>query len=214
MIERKTFTWELKEADSEAGTFEGYASIFGNVDLGGDVVAKGAFRKSIKAQKGKVPLFWRHDQPIGTADVEEDEKGLHTLGFPLVQDVQLAREGMALVKAGAVRAMSIGYVATDAPRDGKTGIRTIKTADLLEVSLVPFGMNPAATVTAVKALREAFANDEELTAALIEGRALHPEFAKALALLAFPVVHSHTDDNSTEAGAILRALKEAITWTS
>jgi len=214
MIERKTVAWDLKEADSEAGTFEGYASIFGNVDLGGDVIQKGAFRKSVKAQKGKVPLFWRHDQPIGTATVEEDEKGLHTLGFPLVNDVQLAREGMALVKAGAVRAMSIGYVATDAPRDGKTGIRTIKTADLLEVSLVPFGMNQLATVTAVKALREAFGNLDELTAALVEGRALHPEFAKELAAFAFPGVQSHTENDSTEAAALLRTLKESMTWTS
>ena len=212
MIERKTVLLEVKapESGDDAGTFEGYASIFGNVDLGGDVIQKGAFRKSVKAQKGQVPLFWRHDQPIGMATVQEDEKGLHTLGFPLVNDVQLAREGMALVKAGAVRAMSIGYVPLNAPRDTKTGIRTIKEADLLEVSLVPFGMNPAAGVTAVKALREAFENLDELTAALIEGRALAPDFAKALALSAFPAVQSDT----TEAAAVLHALKETLTWTS
>ena len=167
----------------------------------------GAFKASVKAQKGKVPLFWNHDVPIGTALVAEDEKGLHTVGSPLVNDVVAAREGMALVKAGAVRGMSVGYIARASSRDEKTGVRTIKTADLLEVSLVPFGMNPAATVTSVKSLAE-FADAVALAAALVEGKTFDPDFAEALALLAFPRVSSSLDES--EAKAALESLNALL----
>jgi hypothetical protein len=204
--------FEMKEADAAAGTFEGYASVFGNVDLGKDVVLKGAFRKSIKAQKGVVPLYANHnhrrgDNPIGTAQVEEDEKGLHTLGFPLVNDVVAAKETMALAKAGAMRGMSIGYLSRVASYDEKTGVRTIKEADLFEVSILGtgHGMNPLAGVSSVKSLGE-FADAEALAEALIEGKSFTPEFARELALLAFPRVSFDAD----EAKSVLESIRNLV----
>ena len=45
---------EYKEVDTdEDGSFEGYASVFGNKDLGNDVVEKGAFMRSLKYKKPK-----------------------------------------------------------------------------------------------------------------------------------------------------------------
>ncbi len=42
MFDRFIVALETK-ADASTGEFEGYGAIFGNVDLGGDVIIKGAF---------------------------------------------------------------------------------------------------------------------------------------------------------------------------
>ena len=46
--------WKMpddEEDDKYKGTFSGYASVFGNKDLGGDVVVRGAFRESLRKRK-------------------------------------------------------------------------------------------------------------------------------------------------------------------
>jgi HK97 family phage prohead protease len=150
------FPFEVKSVAASGGTFSGYASVFGNVDLGGDVVAKGAFvdyLDQLKSSGRKVPILWQHrsGEPIGVYDeLKEDDHGLFVEGRLLVDDVQRAREAYALLKAKAITGMSIGYKTRDSAYDQVTGIRTLKKLDLPEASLVTFPMNEAATVTTVK----------------------------------------------------------------
>ena len=59
-VETKSFELEIKDADSN-GMIRGFASTFGNVDLGMDVVDKGAFKKAIKESKGLWPILADHD---------------------------------------------------------------------------------------------------------------------------------------------------------
>lgn len=196
-VRRLVVPFVMKEIDEKTGAFEGYASVFGNVDLDGDIILAGAFKASIKEQRGEVPLFYRHTDPIGTAQVEEDAKGLKTLGFPIMEDVPEAKKAMALVRARSVKGMSVAILPRVATRDSTTGIRTIKRAELLEVSLVPFGANPEARVTSVKSLSE-LTSAELLIAALIEGRPFDEKSARELALLRFPGVSSDTDSVSVK----------------
>lgn len=132
---------------------EGYGSIFGNVDLGGDIVARGAFKDSLAEHEaaGTNPqMFWMHDwsKVAGRWDsMAEDNTGLAVKGT--LADTELGNEMRTLLKMKAVRGLSIGFFIKDADyRDD--GIRVIKSADLVETSLVSLGMNPMATVTAVK----------------------------------------------------------------
>ncbi|WP_411838580.1 HK97 family phage prohead protease [Paracoccus sp. ME4] len=147
------FGLELKALD-DAGAVEGYASIFGNVDEGGDKVMPGAFVEGIARarQTGrKVKMLWNHDpqQPIGIwEDLVEDGRGLRGKGR-LVMEVARAREVHALLKAGAVEGLSIGYRTLEAKPEGN--VRLLTKLDLYEVSVVPFPMNQRAKVTAVKA---------------------------------------------------------------
>jgi HK97 family phage prohead protease len=151
-METKAFGFEVKEI-TEEGTVEGYASIFGNVDQGGDKVAPGAFVESLARarQEGrKVKMLWQHnpDEPIGVwDDLAEDGKGLRVKG-KLVLEVSKAREALALMKAGAMGGLSIGYRTLQSEPDGNT--RLLKKLDLYEVSPVTFPMNRAAKITAVK----------------------------------------------------------------
>lgn len=151
----KSFDFDVKSVDEE-GVFTGYGSVFGTVDGGGDIVAKGAFADSLAArvEKGrKLPILWQHDsrEPIGVYEsVKEDDHGLLMTGRLLINDVQRAKEAYALMKAGAVTGMSIGYSVDDDSFDSKTRIRTLLKMGLHETSLVTFPMHDDARVDSVK----------------------------------------------------------------
>jgi len=148
---------EIKEVSAD-GTFTGYGSMFNNVDLDRDVIAPGAFTKTLADKSPqKIKLLWQHDpsQPIGVWEkMAEDSRGLKVTGRLLInQGVPKADEAYALLKAGALDAMSIGFVIPPGgyDLDEKKRARIIKQADLWEISLVTFPANPKARITSVKA---------------------------------------------------------------
>jgi HK97 family phage prohead protease len=144
------------------GTFSGYASLFGEVDLGRDAIERGAFAASIeKRGAGGVRMLFQHDpaEVIGRWTVlREDERGLYVEG-KLATDVERAREVLALMKAGALDGLSIGFRAVKTRADRKAGVRRILEADLWEISVVTFPMLPTARVSNVKHRR--FYRDRE-----------------------------------------------------
>ncbi|MCA0257129.1 MAG: HK97 family phage prohead protease [Proteobacteria bacterium] len=144
---------ETKMVSDEAGAISGLAWKFGVPDRVGDDILPGAF----KGVKLPVPMLFGHDMndPIGTWDVAtEKSDGLHLTGKMLVEEVARAREIHALVQSGAVRGLSIGFIIkSSSPRVG--GGRTIKSLELLEVSLVTVGMHPGAKVTSAKSAVQA-----------------------------------------------------------
>ncbi|WP_454917290.1 phage major capsid protein [Xanthobacter sediminis] len=153
---------ELKSLTSGAsGEIEGIAWPFGTPDRVGDVIEKGAFASA----RLPLPMLFGHDMgdPVGAwTEATESPDGLRLKGKMLVDDVARAREVHAMVKAGAVKGLSVGFQTTKAvPRKG--GGRTISALDLLEVSLVTVPMHPGAQVTAIKGAEQ---NDmSEATAA-------------------------------------------------
>lgn len=138
------------------GIFEGFGSVFGNVDSYKEIVAPGAFAESLagwKAVDRLPPVLWQHrsGEPIGPyLSMEEQPVGLHVKGQLLVDDVQRAKEARALMKAKAVNGLSIGFVTREDSFDRVSGIRTLKKIDLWEVSIVTFPANPAAQISSVK----------------------------------------------------------------
>jgi HK97 family phage prohead protease len=144
--------FDVKALDANDGTFKGYAAIFGNVDLGGDIIMPGAFKELVQNEDGKIAILWQHDQhqPIGVAEVGQDEKGLSVAG-ELVLDDPIARKAYAHLKAKSVRAMSIGFdVLEGGAKYLADGVRQLSNLKLWEVSVVTFGMNPLARVAGVK----------------------------------------------------------------
>ncbi|MCV2868529.1 HK97 family phage prohead protease [Defluviimonas sp. WL0002] len=131
---------------------EGYASLFGVADQGGDIVQIGAYRRSLvrlKEEGRAVKMLWQHDpaQPIGVWDeITEDARGLKVKGR-ILTEVQKGREAAALLAAGAIDGLSIGYRAITVERDAK-GQRLLREVELWEVSLVTFPMLPEARVAA------------------------------------------------------------------
>lgn len=142
-------------AVNDKGYFSGYASVFHHIDDQKDVVLPGAFKSSLEKwerQGGWPKMLWQHNQkePIGRwLFIEEDHKGLYVEG-QLLLDVQKANEAYALMRAGAVDGLSIGYRVVKSGREGKSCVRHISEVDLLEISVVTFAANERAKITRVK----------------------------------------------------------------
>lgn len=163
--ERIIVPFERKALDSE-GVFEGYGSTFGNVDFGGDIIAKGAFLDSLAEWKEKeeLPLMpWFHDtkMPVGDwLEMREDDVGLFVKGSLWLGQKQIESSKMVhnLLTGTGPKGMSIGFTSQasdfkEIEMDGELRtIRVIKKAKLFELSIVPFGMNPNARVTSAKSL--------------------------------------------------------------
>ncbi len=153
-LEHKFVALGEAEAVTDGVRIKGYASHFGEVDQGGDIVVRGAYEASLKRLDGKggrVKMLWQHDpaQPIGVWDVvREDARGLWVEGR-ILEDVERGREAAALVRAGAIDGLSIGYRTVKATKNDK-GQRLLTELELWEVSLVTFPMLPSARVAAAK----------------------------------------------------------------
>ena len=137
---------------ADAGAeIEGYASLFGRIDLSRDMVERGAFADSlVRRGAAGVKLLWQHDpaQPVGIWTViREDARGLFVRGR-LNTEVARARELLALIRQGALDGLSIGYRTVRARTDPATRVRRLLAVDLQEVSLVTFPMLPEARVSA------------------------------------------------------------------
>ena len=132
----------------DAGAIAGIAWPFGSADRMGDMIEPGAFA----SVKPPVPMLAYHhpDKPVGAWDaLTVKANGLHVAGKLLVDDVALARELRALVRAGAVKGLSIGF-STKKSTIRRDGGRTITALDLAEISLVTIPIHPGARVTAAK----------------------------------------------------------------
>lgn len=158
-LKRKRLDFALKiKSVTETGEFSGYASVFGVEDGHGDVVVKGAFRKSLAdwEKKGRFPaLLWQHkmDEPIGVyTKMVEDDHGLFVEGRLLIEDDQLAKRAHGHMKAGSLTGISIGYICDDWVYDKALGVFKLNTIDLWEASLVTFPANDDARVEEVKSI--------------------------------------------------------------
>ncbi|MBN9305640.1 MAG: peptidase U35 [Devosia sp. 67-54] len=131
------------------GRFAGYASVFGEVDDGGDIVMPGAFRKSLGLRgRHRVKMLFQHDpkEPVGTWDkVAEDGFGLWVEGR-LVGEVPRADALRRLIAKGAVDGLSIGFRTVKSTRDPRSGHRRLWEIDLWEISIVTFPMMDRARI--------------------------------------------------------------------
>lgn len=152
-FELKRLTTQQTEDGDAFGFFEGVASTFGQPDLIGDVIERGAFADSL-ARARPIKMLWQHDPraPIGVWDqVRETPAGLVVQGR-LVLAVQQARETLALLRAGAVDALSIGFSVPKggAAVDRDSSTRRLSKIELWEISVVTFPANARARIHRVK----------------------------------------------------------------
>jgi HK97 family phage prohead protease len=148
--------FEIKEIKEDAENFivEGMASVYGNVDLGDDIVEAGAFRDDLTEKGNERPILWQHfsSEPIGLGVFSEMGNGLF-VKIMLPKADQFVRERvMPQIKIGSVKGLSIGYKANDYSMDMVNGkrVRRLKRCGLRETSCVTFPMNEEARIMAAK----------------------------------------------------------------
>lgn len=152
-LHKKSLALAIKQV-GEAGVFEGYGSTFDVLDQGGDIVVRGAYAKTLEHRGARgIKLLYEHNpsEPIGVwEDLREDDVGLYCRGRLLIEDLPKAREVHALMRAGAVDGLSIGYRVVDSARDTQQGARLLQEVDLREISVVTFPMNETSRIASVK----------------------------------------------------------------
>ena len=210
MLQQKRAAFEVKKEPDQDGYFEGYASVFGVVDQGMDVVERGAYAKTLASGR-KVKMLWQHDQQkvIGVWDgLAEDERGLFVKGR-LLKGVAQAEEAMVLMRAGAIDSMSIGYRTIESIPEGGGRIRKLIEVELHEISLVTFPMLPSARVTDVKSADGSF-DVRKLEGALRDVCGLSQREAKAFIADGFKGLKAARDVSASEADDGAKALLQLL----
>lgn len=172
------FEVKAESLNDEARTFTGLASTW-DLDLGGDVIHKGAFKKTLadwKRSKSVLPLLDSHSA-WGTVravvgkmvEAKEADDGLEAT-FEVI-DGPDGDEIWRRIKGGYVTGLSIGYRAVKiempSEEEQRAGVwRHLKEVALKEVSVVVWPMNPSARIDkgSVKALAQDIAALEEAAA--------------------------------------------------
>lgn len=141
--------------DLDPGEFWAYASVFGNVDSGGDVVEPGAFADTLAAWAAKgdrIPLVWAHGTDPASylgyvLEAVEDDNGLRVKGH-IDPDTPHGKTVHRMVTDRAVNQLSFAYTVRDAePRGNHVALKAL---DLHEVTLCYRGANDQTGVIAVK----------------------------------------------------------------
>lgn len=158
---KKTLSFEETEikflGDGTQGIFEGYASVFGNVDSDGDIILAGAFKNTLQTQTRKVAMFFNHrawELPVGKWDaLQEDTKGLFVRG-QLTPGHSGASDLKAAMQHGTVEGMSVGFSVTkDDYSLAANGGRIFKNiTELREISVCTFPANEQAGISAMKSI--------------------------------------------------------------
>lgn len=167
MMLTKTRQVQLKAVgDKGAPVFEGYAAVFGNVDLGGDMIVKGAFADTLAGRYpdggAGIPVYWNHntDDPFAnlgvTSTAVEDDHGL-LVTAEVDTSTDYGQQVAKLLRGQRVTQMSFAFNVTEGAfveSDEHGYYYELRKLDLFEVSVVPIGMNQATEITSVKALME------------------------------------------------------------
>lgn len=154
ILSYKSIIGEVKDVDIKKRVITGYLSGFDNKDHDGDIIVKGAFKKSINERKADIFFLNQHNwsQPHGKFNVlQEDSKGLYFESEPLI-DTSYSSDTLKLYEAGIVKEHSIGFQTVLSNYDTKESARIIKEVKLYEGSNVTLGANSDTPFTGFKSL--------------------------------------------------------------
>lgn len=182
-MERKLLGLDLVDVkfdDAGAGTFEGYASVFGGVDSYGDTILPGAYKKTLKKRERPIRMRWNHWGPVigKWLEIGEDEKGLKVTG-ELTPGHSVATDVYASLKHGAIDGMSIGYRPVQI-RELGDGKRELKEIELVEISVVEEPADLGARVGDIKSVVDSMTSLKDIEAWLREAQRFDRDDARAL----------------------------------
>lgn len=141
---------EMPSGDEvEIATFNGVANVMEHEDLGGDVVHKGAFKKTLEEKNGKVYFVTDHTYKVknygGIAALRENDNKLEAKVEVLLSNNPEGKEfhtkAQHAASHGLPFGLSIGYDIPEGKMEMKDGTRHIYEVKLWEVSGVLFPMN-------------------------------------------------------------------------
>lgn len=212
MVDVKDFRARVKATGGDAdeledGQFDALVSVFGNEDSAGDVVAPGAFAKSLASweQRGDpIPVIWAHEWSDPYAHIghvlaaEETDEGLQVRG-QLDLDNPKAQQVYRLLKGRRVTQFSFAFDVVDAAsakRDDRS-VTELRELAVHEVGPCLMGANQETELLAAKARRLATAPAEDTR----DVAALRAAYDALGALLGDTETTDATEDAAPDAGA-------------
>ncbi len=151
----------FKDADLRQGIVSGYFAMFGNKDLDGDIIERGAFAKTIQERgpngKQLIKYLLDHDKTKVVAkitDLYEDEKGLYYEAK--IGSHSLGQDFMKMIESEIVNQHSFGFRIIKEQYDQLSKANRIKEVFMYEGSAVQFlGANPETTFIGLKSANDA-----------------------------------------------------------
>jgi HK97 family phage prohead protease len=167
-MEVKSLNQGFKDADIKQGIVTGYFSIFGNKDLDGDVVERGAFAKTIKERgpegKGLIKYLLDHDKYKVVAKINrliEDEKGLYYEAK--IGTHALGQDFLKMVESELINQMSFGFKTIKEEYDNQAKANRLKELMMFEGSAIQFlGANPETSIIGLKSAEDYIAYLDKL----------------------------------------------------
>ena len=161
LIEQKNInTSAVKDVDVKKGIVTGYLSDFDTKDYDGDIIVKGAYKKTIQERTQYFLNQHNWYQPHGFFSVlEEDTKGLYFESNPLI-GTSYSQDALKLYEAGIIKEHSVGFITIKDEYSQKDNARIIKEIKLLEGSNVTLGANPNTPFTGFKSMTMDETNDQ------------------------------------------------------
>jgi HK97 family phage prohead protease len=148
--------WTESKAAGGSGELEGYMSVFGNVDQGGDVVVPGAFKKTFADwSRAKTPMPLVADHELSTAGVigsvtQMAEDGVGAKIRARFSSIQKAQDIRTNMLEGHYNGLSFTYEPLQHSMGTKDGrqVRYLKEVKVYEATVTPFPMNQLALASA------------------------------------------------------------------
>lgn len=167
-MQKKGYDIGFKDADIKQGIVTGYFAMFGNRDLDGDIIEKGAFSKTIQERgpngKKLIKYLLDHDSTKVVAKINnlyEDEKGLYYEAK--IGSHALGKDFMAMIESELINQHSFGFKIIKDHYDQEKKANILKELFLYEGSAVQFlGANPETTIIEMKSMQDALAYMDRL----------------------------------------------------
>lgn len=180
-MRRKTAAYPVRvkaSPDMGEGIFEAVVAVFGNVDLVGDRIVKGAFAKSLEQWRDSgdpIPVIFNHDwgnldAHVGyVLEAEERDEGLWVKA-QLDMDEDYAQRLWKKMRRRTIKEMSFAYdVSDEGPAKDDEKVNELRELEVIEVGPTLKGANPATQLLEVKSEPD-IEDDEEQEAVVVKMR--------------------------------------------
>lgn len=152
----KGFDIGFKDADTKQGIVTGYFAMFGNKDMDGDIIERGAFTKTIKERgpsgKKLIKYLLDHNREKVVAKINnlyEDEKGLYYEAK--IGTHAAGQDFLKMVESDLINQHSFGFRTIKEDYDETLKANRIREVMLYEGSAIQFlGANPETTIIGLK----------------------------------------------------------------
>jgi HK97 family phage prohead protease len=156
--------YEKKEENGKEYYYiDGFASVYNNIDLGGDRVLPGFFSEDLVNRGAQRKALWQHDQkePLGINTYTDSEKGLLFTAKLPADDVMVSGRLIPQLEMGTIEGASIGYSVIESKYNREKGCRDLIKGKLYESSFVTTPMNPDCIIYSVSKLQKSLEEDGE-----------------------------------------------------